>query len=142
MRLIGKLIPAFLHSFVTTYGGKIYLPAEWENWPESRRQITLAHEEAHAKQQEKITSFLYLLLYYLCLPIFWNPFRRRWEREAFEKTIKITAEIHGHAYVQSQEYRDYIAKQFYTSTYGWMWPNKKAVYAWLDRTIATAACKS
>jgi hypothetical protein len=135
MRLIGRLIPAYRKSVVTTYGGIIYLPDEWPKYSELKRKIILAHEEVHARQQEKYPKLLYLLLYFFALPIFWNPFRLSWEREAFEKTIEITAEIHGLAYVQSQDYRDYIAKNFYSATYGWMWPNKRAVYTWVDQYI-------
>jgi hypothetical protein len=135
MRLIGMIWPTYCRSIITTYNGKVFLPSDWDKHPQSLKKILLAHEAVHVKQQEKIPNLLYLFLYFFFLPVFWNPFRLRWEKEAFEKTIEITAEIHGYAYVESQQYRDYIAKNFYSPTYGWMWPNKKAVYEWIELTL-------
>lgn len=138
MRIIGRFIPAYLHSIVTTFGGKIYLPTQWDEWPEYTRYLILEHEKVHLRQQKKWTHTIYFILYFFCLPLFWNPFRRRWEQEAFEKTIEIAAARYGKGFVSTDEFRDFIARMFYTSTYGWMWPHKAAVYRWVDKCIRQA----
>ena len=135
MRWIGRIWPAYLHQVVTTYGGRIYLPTTWNQWPESHRFLVLEHEKVHLRQQERIPGPLFLFLYLFVLPVFWTPFRRQWEREAFEETIEIAAKKYGPAFVQDPQFREFIARQFYTGTYGWMWPNKRAVYRWLDACI-------
>lgn len=52
----------------------------------------VAHEKVHYRQQKKWALYgvgvgwvLWFLLYLLVLPAGWNPFRYRWEIEAFEK---------------------------------------------------------
>jgi hypothetical protein len=54
--------------------------------------ITLKHEDVHYKQQQRwaiyglgIGLLVWFLLYELCLPFYWNPWRRRWETEAYSK---------------------------------------------------------
>lgn len=138
MRLIGRLLPVYYRQVITTYGTTIYLPTEWERWPEEYRYLMLEHEKVHVRQQAKIPKLLYLFLYFLVLPIGWAPFRRRWEREAFEETIQIAAKTYGPAFVRHPPLREFVARQFYGRVYGWMWPNRKGVYAWLDRTIDQA----
>jgi len=50
----------------------------------------LLHEDVHYKQQKKwfiygagIGLILWFILYLFVLPFYWNPWRRRWETEAF-----------------------------------------------------------
>ncbi len=142
MRAIGKILPSYYHSVVTTYGNKIYLPTNWDSWPEEHRFLMLAHEKVHVRQQSKIPKLLYLFLYFFIFPVLWAPFRRRWEREAFEETIQVAAKTYGPDFVRHPPLREFIAKQFYTGVYGWMWPCRRAVYRWLDATIEQAIQKA
>lgn len=68
---------------------------------------TLDHEMIHIEQQERwwrwggpIGWILWFLLYTLVLPVGWNPFRWKWEYEAFEKGSRyddkyIRTRLHG-----------------------------------------------
>lgn len=59
----------------------------------------------HMEQQEQVGICGYIFLYLFCLPILWNPFRKMWEREAYEAEGMHKKEI------------DAILK---TSLYGWL----------------------
>lgn len=58
-------------------------------------EITLKHEKIHYNQQKKwaiyglgVGLLAWFLLYLLVLPVGWNPFRRKWETEAFRSAEK------------------------------------------------------
>ena len=60
---------------------------------------TLAHEAVHYRQQKKwciyglgVGLIVWYLLYLLALPVGWNPFRYRWEYEAYKEGSKWTDE--------------------------------------------------
>lgn len=53
--------------------------------------VLLRHEGEHAKQQRRwaiyglgIGLLVWHFLYLLVLPVGWNPFRERWERQAYQ----------------------------------------------------------
>lgn len=53
---------------------------------------TEAHEKVHYRQQKRwalyglgVGLIVWFLLYLLVLPVGWNPFRARWEMEAFKE---------------------------------------------------------
>ena len=42
------------------------------------------HEFVHAMQAERVGGwFIFYFLYLFCFPILWNPFRKKWELEAY-----------------------------------------------------------
>jgi uncharacterized membrane protein len=54
------------------------------------RESILTHEAVHYEQQRRwliyglgVGLLLWYLLYLLVLPVGWNPFRAKWEREAY-----------------------------------------------------------
>ena len=60
------------------------------SWSERTRDLLLVHESVHLAQQRRwfvrglgVGLLAWWLLYLLCLPIGWNPFRRRAELEAY-----------------------------------------------------------
>lgn len=60
-------------------------------------KITWEHEEVHYYQQEQwynkawlLGLFAWFFLYLFCLPILFNPFRRRVEREAYKQANKLS----------------------------------------------------
>jgi hypothetical protein len=60
----------------------------------------LPHEMIHIKQQEAFWKkagplglLAWLALYFLVLPVGWNPFRRKWETEAYKKGSKYSPEM-------------------------------------------------
>ena len=52
----------------------------------------IAHEQVHLAQQRKwfiyglgVGLLVWWFLYLFCLPFYWNPWRRKWEIEAYQK---------------------------------------------------------
>ena len=61
--------------------------------------ILIEHEMVHIEQQKRwfkyglgIGLLLWFFLYLLVLPVYWNPFRRKWETEAYKKAQKFSNE--------------------------------------------------
>ena len=55
-------------------------------------RVILKHEDIHLAQQRRwaiyglgIGLIVWFFLYELCLPIWYNPWRRKWETEAYSK---------------------------------------------------------
>jgi hypothetical protein len=69
----------FAHNNVTAWDGVIYKPKGAEL---SFR--TIEHEKIHLRQQEMVGKWKFLLLYLFALPFIWNPWRKKWESEAYE----------------------------------------------------------
>lgn len=83
--LIWKLTWPFASDNYTTIGETIYFPIG--NPP---NEETINHESIHIEQQKQVGMFKYLFLYLFALPIFWNPYRWKWEFEAYTKGTKIS----------------------------------------------------
>lgn len=71
----------------------VLLSKETRTMPKANRDRLIAHEKVHLKQQRWFAWLgLYLpglllweALYWLCLPVGWNPLRWKWEWEAYSK---------------------------------------------------------
>jgi len=55
-------------------------------------EAIMKHEQVHCEQQKRWATYgvgigllAWFFLYSLCLPIGYNPFRRKWETEAYQK---------------------------------------------------------
>ena len=53
-------------------------------------EATLKHEQTHLAQQKRwavyglgVGLLVWFVLYLLCLPVWYNPWRRKWETEAY-----------------------------------------------------------
>lgn len=73
----------FAHKNYTTIGNNLYYPKG-----RSPSQSIVNHEMIHYYQQKKVGILKFLFLYIFGLPIFWNPWRYKWEYEAFLKGSK------------------------------------------------------
>ncbi len=99
-----KLTWPFAHANYTTIWNTIYCPND--------SKITLStvkHEEIHYAQQKRWGWFflpLWIVCYLLFLPFLWNPFRYKWEYEAFYK---------GSRYSHND-----IVKILKSRAYGWL----------------------
>jgi hypothetical protein len=69
----------FAHNNYTTIGNTIYYANKKPD------PIVIAHEKIHAKQQKEIGIVKFILLYLFCCPLFYNPWRYKWEFEAYTK---------------------------------------------------------
>jgi hypothetical protein len=76
-------------------------------------------------------AFIYLVPFF---PLFLAYGRARIEWEAYEETLRATAEVSGLA--AAEALRTHIVRRFTGPDYGWMWPFPGAVGGWFDEAIA------
>jgi hypothetical protein len=126
-------VKSFMLDFITTIGYKIYVPLGWELMD---RVAILCHERVHMRQANKYGrlwfSFSYLFLW---TPTIFAYFRKKYEQEAYEETLRYTAKIGEIQYIENKLYRENIIKQFTTVQYFWTWPFRKSIEAWYDATV-------
>jgi hypothetical protein len=143
-RLAGKLLFAvtlggqrtYLSHYVTTLGSTIYVPDDFDDWPPTRALEVLRHEAVHVAQFERYGWVLMVLLYgVLPLPMGLAWFRARLEWEAYEETLRATAEIEGMAAARSPELHAEILRRFTGPDYGWMWPFPGMVRRWIAEAL-------
>lgn len=91
----------FAHSNYTTVGETIYHPKG-----KVPSQMIIDHELIHIQQQKDVGLVKYLFLYLFCLPLFYNPWRYKWEYEAY---------IKGSKYPES-----FVKKLLSSVSYGWL----------------------
>ncbi len=125
----------YLTDYVTTLGARVYIPRGWSARSANDRYIVLRHERVHMRQFRR-WSWAGMALAYLLLPLpiglAWC--RYRFERAAYEETLRAASEVHGEL---DERLRHHIKLQFISGAYGWMWPFPTAIDRWLDRTVAT-----
>ena len=96
-----KLTGPFASDNYTTIGNTLYYPKDSPPTPE-----IVAHEEIHVKQQEAEGVLKFMALYLLALPLFYNPWRFKWEYEA---------------YTQGSKWSDTQTRaELKTAAYGWL----------------------
>ena len=100
-----KLTMFAAHNY-TTVGNTIYYPKR-----PLGDGLLMKHEKIHVLQQKKVGLLKFIFLYILCGPFLYNPWRYKWEYEAFK---------YGSLYDH-----DRIVKILHSSQYGWLIFNKK-----------------
>jgi len=127
---------AYLNGYHTTIGQRVYVTSDWEQRDPDQRYLTLCHERVHMRQFRRYTFLGMTLLYLLApLPMGAAYFRARFERQAYEETIRATAKLYGHDHVAAPAFRARIIEQFTGPSYGWMWPFKKQLERWYDSVL-------
>jgi hypothetical protein len=129
----GKM-KTFMTSFTTTIGYTVYVPHGWSLRPTASRATTLRHERVHMRQRKKYGWFLFSFLYLLALPIWRAYYRTKFEKEAYEETMKALLEYYGEAAVSAQ--KKSIVENFTGPSYFWMWTDQKAIEAWYDAAFS------
>lgn len=126
----------FMTSFTTTIGSTVYVPSGWETeWNDISKITILRHERIHILQKKRYTMVLFSILYlFIPFPIGLAWFRKKFEQEAYEESMRATAEMRGAIYLGLPEYRDHIIGQFLCANYLWTWPFRKSIEAWYDQT--------
>lgn len=128
----------FMSHFITTIDEMVYVPDEWDEWSPSRKAIVLRHERVHMRQARDFGKLKFFLLYlFFPLPAFLAYFRTKFEKEAYEESIKAYFEYYGAKFFTAALRNDTI-KNFTTSNYLWMWPWKSDIEKWYDSTVASA----
>jgi hypothetical protein len=100
------------------------------------RVILLRHERVHLRQRRRYGAFLMTWLYLIpFFPLGLAYGRARIEWEAYEETLRATAELLGLEAARSPSLRAQIVHRFTGPEYGWMWPFERSVQAWYDRAL-------
>ena len=127
---------AYLTHYHTVIGHTLYTPDSWATTSEVDRVIVLRHERVHLRQRRRYGLPLMAFLYFVpFLPIGLAYGRARLEWEAYEETLRATAELCGIERARSPALRDGIVRRFTGGEYGWMWPFRRHVESWYDRAI-------
>ena len=127
----------FMETFVTTVGAKVYVPTRWKVWSEQSKIGVLRHERVHMRQAQRYTrpffSFLYL---FFPFPVFFAYYRMKFEREAYEESMRVEYHYSGAQLLNDPEYKQSMVGHFTTNEYFWMWPFKGGVERWYDGVVA------
>ena len=128
---------SYLTRYHTVIGDTLYVPPTWDQMRDLDRVILLRHERVHLRQRRRYGSlgmtFLYLIPFF---PLGLAYGRARIEWEAYEETLRATAELLGPEAARSPSLRAHIVQRFTGPDYGWMWPFERTVQAWYDRALA------
>ena len=141
MNICGKFMGGdggkFMTLYATTIGRKIYMPKTWwDNATDKQRMILLRHELVHVNQMKRYSVPVFLLLYlFIPLPAGLSYFRAKFEKDGYEETLRARYEYWGKDSITSSECRYWVTQQFLGSAYGWMWPFKRSINNWYDKTL-------
>jgi len=121
---------AFLISYITTIGYTVYVPTAWPMFNSAEQMEILRHERVHMRQRRRLSMPVFSFLYLFVLPFGLAFFRKKFEMEAYEESIRAANEYGLD--ITSDAYRDRMVAHFVTSQYIWMWPFKSSVLAWFE----------
>lgn len=132
----------FMGKFNTTFGNRIGVTPNWDRLTVGQKYVTLLHEVEHMKQYKTagmgniwlgfiICSVGYLLVPF---PIGIAYVRARMEMGGYAQTIRAIIQLYGVDAAKRQKW--FILSQFYGINYFFMWPFKKYMENWFDKTLA------
>lgn len=126
----------YLTHYHTVIGYTLYVPASWHQGTDLERLILLRHERVHMRQRRRYgmlgMAFLYLIPLF---PLGLAYGRARLEWEAYEETLRATAELLGIEKARSPALRSKLIERFTGPDYGWMWPFPNTVGRWIDEAV-------
>jgi hypothetical protein len=132
LRIIGQNV--YVDRYVTTIGRSIYLTPDWDQRTVEDRYATLRHERVHLEQFRRWGVVLMGVAYLLLpLPVGLAWFRMRWEREAYEETVRTWYELGGRP--ATDRLRAHVIAQFTGPAYAWMWPFRGQLERWYDGLV-------
>jgi hypothetical protein len=129
----------FLTHYHTVIGDTLYVCDAWRSMSDVARVILLRHERVHLRQRRRYGLLPFAVLYLVpFFPLGLAYFRARFEWEAYEETLRATAEHRGLAALDSA-LRGELVRRFVGPDYGWMWPFPHTVGRWFDQTVRDIA---
>lgn len=134
----------FMSSFITTVGYTVYVHDGWSGLSLVDRMIVLRHERVHMRQRVRYGMWLFTFLYLLCpLPACFAYFRAKFEKEAYEETLRAMVDLYpdGLAQVGTEACREYVVGQFTGSSYLWMWPFRNRLDDWFTDVLVSIIAK-
>jgi hypothetical protein len=126
---------AYLERYVTTLWRTVYVPPDWGARTIEERWATLRHELVHVRQFERWGPLMVVAYLLLPLPLGLAWCRMRFERAAYEESLRAWHEIGGRP--ACERLRAHVIAQFVSGAYGWMWPFPRAVERWFDEFVAS-----
>lgn len=79
---------------------------------------------------------LFSLLYlFLPIPILFSYFRMKFEKEAYEETIRAQKEYYGVEFLRMASTRQAMVSRFTGPSYLWMWVLKSSIEKWYDGRV-------
>lgn len=124
---------SFMMGFTTTVGDTVYTPSEWSKKTFEEKVRTLRHERVHLRQQHKYGRFWFSLLYvFAWFPIGFAKFRRDFEMEAYEETLRAIVEQRGAQFIFNRTLKEHIVSHFVSAQYFWTWYSRKDIEKWYD----------
>jgi hypothetical protein len=128
----------YLDQYQTTIGRTVWVTSDWDTRPAAERYSTLRHERIHLRQFQRLGLPLMAVLYLGVLPVGLAWFRARFEKEAYEESLRAWAEMYGPEHVRRADVRAEVVSRFTGPAYGWMWPFRRSIEAWYDRAAKAA----
>lgn len=126
----------FLNGYYTVIGDTLYVPDSWDTLSEVDRAILLRHERVHLRQRRRYGALGMALIYLLpFFPLGLAYGRARLEWEAYEETLRATAELAGLDAARDPALRARIVGRFLGPDYGWMWPFRSTIERWYDAQL-------
>jgi len=126
----------FMTDFITTIGTTVYTPSNWDICSAGSKMAIIRHERIHMRQAAKWGKIIFSLLYIFCpLPGGLSFFRKKFEQEAYEESLRSYLEYYGPS-AFTPGLREQIIKHFTTSEYFWMWPWRSSIEKWYDKIIS------
>jgi hypothetical protein len=130
----------YLTHYHTVIGYTLYVPDSWDQGSDVDRAILLRHERVHLRQRRRYGMIGMAVIYLLpILPLGLAYGRARLEWEAYEETLRATAEYLGIDAARSPALRARLVERFTGPDYGWMWPFPRAVERWIDEAMRDIA---
>lgn len=127
---------SFMTRYITTIGHTVYVPEAWDAMAPAAKYVILSHEKVHMDQSKRYGSFLYAFLYlFMYLPFGYAYWRTKLEMEAYEVTIRASAEIYGKPHVNSDIYKNRMIRYFTGPDYLFMCVNENKIRKWLDGVL-------
>ncbi len=126
----------YLTRYHTVIGQTLYVPEAWDDEGDLERVCVLRHERVHLRQGRRYGAVGMALLYLLPIfPVGLAYGRARIEWEAYEETLRATAELFGLEAARRPGLRTHVVSQFTSGAYGYMWPFRRQVERWYDEAL-------
>lgn len=126
----------FMTHYHTVLGETLYLAPTWETMDDRQRYILLRHERIHLRQRKRYgaawMAFLYLVPL-LPMGLSWGRARIEWE--AYEETMRATAEVYGSFALERSGMKEFLVARFTGPDYGYMWPFPNQVAKWYEAAL-------
>lgn len=130
------MMRTFMTQFTTVIRYKMYVPSSWEDRSNTQKISTLKHECTHFRQLQRYGAIWFTISYlFLWFPTVFSYFRKKYEQEAYEESMRYMAAEYGAKALENLEYREQMIRRFTSYKYFWTWPWRKSIEHWYDSTV-------